>query len=1521
MDEKILDEMKPIAHGEKNITQCKHLTDSSDTHTSLIKEINGPIIKAVEFCSNILSRNGLGTYLHIEKIQSYREIAATEIKFIVNSKKLLMKLLCSFPLLFHIVGNEVTLRNWIIFHLNQQEWLKELLLNSFHLVPIFISTVQFYCNELFKITPMFELPLRQLFSRKSKAPEALQAVTRNIKEFVLFLKLYPEIFHLNGDKVLLSEHVLSYKSLEAWIRRLMDGGFTLEKYIGEQECVDNIELNLYDVLENEVITYELVGFQYKFILYNDSIKGVTLKKLLRKNNNAVPESSVFESVEDLEAFVTSYPEVFVLNNKRVFLTHLYPSITQTEFTSAKEDWSGMKKNEQTVVSYYLSLLNNLSNLPGKITEFPINHLLYYNVIAPPEVKEIAMNQRQLKKFLLQFPEIFKINNTDIIIDLRDVSLATNDKLPISTIDPTINETRLFEEAVSFYADKIYELGGTAEVEQLLDYRWHASDAVQSIASSYEELKSFFCSQQNDFTFLNDKVCLIDKKKEDNFEVNSLLNNVTENAISFYSKVLRKHKNQTVSLIRMTGHRGSAPADVQTVAKNLKELKTFFSQFPDVFTLVDDDKVTLSKPSEQFLDIQEQKHTFPSEFCNASEKDTVEFFLKMLNHYGICGVLSINKLFELKLRSSPTIHKISGSNINMFLDFLLKYPQEFFVTNDNVIARKKIPKWSYSEKYENKKFTDPLLLLIFNFFKKYTFNKSIFHIDYLYNNVGRFFVYSDETPVFPSRSDLLLFLGLYPHVFFVDYYRIVNVIASGRKAVYVDKRKQRRFKGMNISRSKKSETSKPPPVSNSKSPRNLTATLLDNELKPSIAATSLDNESKPSIATSLDNESKPSAAASLHIKSKPSISNALDSGSKPYFSTLLDNESKLIAASLYIESKPSIANSLDNISEPSSIAASLDNELKPCISGIKGNILSKSETNHKGVVQSITPVKPKRGFAYKARKRNKAKISNLPQVGLSVSKESLVSELSKNCDEERVIDYELSNSSGLADHLWINQYRPCLSNEDEVEFNPPRIEEIENNIFSHFIGNVNKNYHLIKNNEYTSPHNDIIFNYNFPKDFTLLQRENSEELITEALLFLNNMLWEGGNLKIINIEELYSSFSKSGLEISNCCCNNVQELQFFLSKFPDHFIISKKNIMARKNKILKRSYILNNEEQTLPIIVFHFLNFYTKKFNLLLLRLLYNQVGKYFCNVNRSPLFKSQEDLGAFLEMFPDVFRIETNQIRNLTVPIENVFHKVKFNSGVIKIDSFLDKKLYSTITNDKFHSVPESSEGWKDYVLERTQIIEDLSQCRVVTAEIMNSQKVIALDCEGVRLGATGRLTLVQIGLANGQVYIFDIIKEPSVVNDGGLKDILESESIIKVLHDSKNDVANLYTEFGVKITHIFDTRVAHYLIVNQGVSLKKIPRRLPAIGFNELCSKYGANLNIQKDEMKNVYKCTPSYWMNRPLTKDMIAYAALDVASLVPQIFFTMLKQLKGIPEKYLWALSGEHSLSVLNNNDLLFD
>ena len=60
-------------------------------------------------------------------------------------------------------------------------------------------------------------------------------------------------------------------------------------------------------------------------------------------------------------------------------------------------------------------------------------------------------------------------------------------------------------------------------------------------------------------------------------------------------------------------------------------------------------------------------------------------------------------------------------------------------------------------------------------------------------------------------------------------------------------------------------------------------------------------------------------------------------------------------------------------------------------------------------------------------------------------------------------------------------------------------------------------------------------------------------------------------------------------------------------------------------------------------------------------------------------------------------------------------------------------------------------------------------------------------------------------------------------------------------------------------------------------------------VSLNALCDYYGASINPIKDQVKAVYRRDQRFWARRPLTIDMICYAAADVISLVPNIYEAM--------------------------------
>jgi ribonuclease D len=137
---------------------------------------------------------------------------------------------------------------------------------------------------------------------------------------------------------------------------------------------------------------------------------------------------------------------------------------------------------------------------------------------------------------------------------------------------------------------------------------------------------------------------------------------------------------------------------------------------------------------------------------------------------------------------------------------------------------------------------------------------------------------------------------------------------------------------------------------------------------------------------------------------------------------------------------------------------------------------------------------------------------------------------------------------------------------------------------------------------------------------------------------------------------------------------------------------------------------------------------------------------------------------------------------------------------------------------------------------------------------------IIALDIEGDSMfHYQERVCLIQMA-ANGQTVVID----PLTVKDlSPVKPILANADVPKVIHGADYDIRSIYRDFGITITNLFDTQLASMYMGWTETSLEAVVAR-----------HFGVELN-KKYQKKN--------WSRRPLPEDMVAYAASDVAYLIP--------------------------------------
>lgn len=348
---------------------------------------------------------------------------------------------------------------------------------------------------------------------------------------------------------------------------------------------------------------------------------------------------------------------------------------------------------------------------------------------------------------------------------------------------------------------------------------------------------------------------------------------------------------------------------------------------------------------------------------------------------------------------------------------------------------------------------------------------------------------------------------------------------------------------------------------------------------------------------------------------------------------------------------------------------------------------------------------------------------------------------------------------------------------------------------------------------------------------------------EAVEYFKSKLEQYGNAEV-PIKSLLGHRSQATPEIRHISGQHGKEFKEFLIKYSDVFVVKDDYVVLRSvldnlsNDTTLMITKVPEEEQLDPQLTNQLINFFEsvlKHRGPLPVSQLFAHLTAWFPKDMWSKMVNNPQDLLAFLKMSSQIFHVQSNIVsvverKNNPVssissnsvsvlssqpppsspqpqPISNVSVSSSHSSPVNHSGRYQEKatSFQQRLKSQIMKAVADNSAlDYKDRVLfnntgsankevidtsvmrmiKKVKIITKTKECTSVVKLIQTlKEPIIAFDGEGVNLGPSGPMTLLQFATLEEQVFLFDLLSCPQLIEDGGLKSILESKEILKVMY------------------------------------------------------------------------------------------------------------------------------------------
>ncbi|KAL4230381.1 nucleic acid binding [Mactra antiquata] len=178
-------------------------------------------------------------------------------------------------------------------------------------------------------------------------------------------------------------------------------------------------------------------------------------------------------------------------------------------------------------------------------------------------------------------------------------------------------------------------------------------------------------------------------------------------------------------------------------------------------------------------------------------------------------------------------------------------------------------------------------------------------------------------------------------------------------------------------------------------------------------------------------------------------------------------------------------------------------------------------------------------------------------------------------------------------------------------------------------------------------------------------------------------------------------------------------------------------------------------------------------------------------------------------------------------------------------------------------------------------IISKLSNTFYEAMAYIRKYSIIGVSVEGVVIGRAGKLCWFQIAVPD-HIFLFDVLSIGKACFDEGIKELLETEDILKVFHDCRMVSDMLHHQYNIKLVNVFDTQVANVFVyrLKHHQDWPRYVEGLSSCLFSHMnLSVEDVNWSVVREQKREEDEMV---WMERPPQRHIVEAAVKNVKHLL---------------------------------------